>query len=337
MPALPDAAQAPTVEFKLFKTMSYGTRVALILCFLVGGVCLQLLTAWWSGLPLVFFGALLGLCNGVTNKPSELRFGKWENVTFDHLRKVEEMLQKSARWGRDFYGLTSCIGCLFFLLLLGGIGTMASLLLSGAEENSCYAIMADGFLMFFLLFVTGRRVAWEPDGLRIKLQPLLHVCEYLRTQRQPEIEIVPMLELQGKGDKLVPRDCKLMLKLKRAPAEFLGIQAQTSLNDVQGTKYPYLYCVLLAKPGARLVDRVRPFLTDATERLGFFANANDKANPDLRKKRYGRAVAECDIKKDVELVVIRQVTLGTGYHTNPAGQIYVVRTAIDLARNVYGL
>jgi hypothetical protein len=194
--------------------------------------------------------------------------------------------------------------------------------------------MADGALMLLLLFGSGGRKAWEPSGLKLKLEPLLTVCEYLKRRTDWVIEITPMLELQGKSEKRVPRDCKMMLKPKGMPDGFYGIQVQTSANSVQGTQYPYMYCVLLAQKGTGLVERVKPLLTPGTEEFGWFSNANDKKNPDRNKLRYRDAVAEAKVQKGVELVVVRQKTFGTGYHTDTDGQIEVLKTALDLMAKV---
>ena len=48
-------------------------------------------------------------------------------------------------------------------------------------------------------------------------------------------------------------------------------------------------------------------------------------------------MAEPKVQPDVELVVIRQVTLGKGYHTDSGDQIRVVQTALNLAKKIYGL
>jgi len=340
MQVLLDAQKAGALKFKLFSKMDLGTRIVIVIGALVLGLLLQLFIVWWLGLPLVVFGVLMSLCDGATNKPRRSYFGKWENVTVEEFRRVLEMLDKSARWSRDPFGLSPkqpFIGLGVLVLLAGVLLAVGYQIYAAGAWNTFLTFTADGGVMLLLLYITGLRYAWEPPGLRIKLEPLLNVCGHFDSYPDPAIEIVPMLELKGKGKKQVPSDCKLMLKLKGAPEDFYGVQVQTSLNDVQGTKYPYMYCVLLAKSGSGLVEKVEPFLTKATEKLGFFASANDKKNKDLRKKRYRREVAEPKKQLDVELVVIRQVTLGRGYYTKKKDQIRVVETAVDLARKVYGL
>ncbi|MEW6358576.1 MAG: hypothetical protein AB1696_19735 [Planctomycetota bacterium] len=339
MQASAETKEAPAVEFKLCKGMAHSKRMMLILGLLAFGLLLQLFVTWWIGLPFIFTAALFSLYADVTNEPPEQRFGRWENVTLDELVKVQDMLKKNAAWKRkDRMALGSGCGCMVFLLLLAAIAAAGGVLFfTYNDENSACAIAADGLLLLLFIFGSGTRSVWEPPGLAIKLEPLLNVCRHLADHPDPAIEIKPMLELQGKGEKKVPRDCKLMLKLGGAPKEFIGIQVQTSLNSVQGTNYPYMYCVLLAKAGTGLTERAARLLKPTTEKLGWFANANDKKNPDLKKLRYRAEVAEPKKQNDVDIVVIRQVTLGTGYHTNEDDQIRVVKTSVDLAKKIYGL
>jgi len=339
MSAAVETPQAAAVEYKLCKAMPYSTRVTVSLVLFAVGVSIQLLCAWWWGLPFVFFAILMHLCDGVTNMPDAVHFGKWENVTLEEFTRVRNTFEKLTEWGgKDRYSLTSCLGCLLFLFLLGGVAVIGGVALVTVEDqNSFFAILSDGGLALFLLFVTGRRHAWEPDGLKLKLDPLINACTYLAKRKDIRFKVTPMLEMSGKGKKQLPRDCKMMVKLSDAPDDFMGIQVQTSLNSVQGTNYPYMYCVLLAKPGSGLIDRVSPFLKDGNEQFGFFSDANDKKNPDRHKQRFHDAVIETESEKDVELVVVRQKTFGKGYHTDDDGQLRVVQTALELARRVYGL
>ncbi|NOZ20133.1 MAG: hypothetical protein GXP25_03490 [Planctomycetes bacterium] len=334
-----EAKKSPTVEFKLCKGMAYPARMMLIFGLLALGLLLQLLITWWIGLPFVFAAGLFSLYKSTTNKPKTRHFGQWENVTLDEFIKVQEMLERTAEWKRkDPMAIASPFGCFLFVVLLGLVALIAGYLwFTVNDSNAAYTIAADGLLLLLFVFGSGSRKAWEPPGMKIKLEPLLNVCRRLGNLSGPTIEVKPMLELQGKGEEKVPCDCKLMLQPKGAPEEFLGIQVQTSLNSVQGTNYPYMYCVLLAKTGSGLTDRVAPLLKPNTEELGWFANANDKKNPDLKKLRYRGEVAEPSKQKDVELVVIRQVTLGTGYHTEPSSQIRIVQNAIHLTKTIYDL
>ena len=337
MSASTDAAGAQGVQFMLWKGISRGQRTVIIAAALLIGMLCQVLIRWWVGWPLVLFGVLTSLCKGVTNKATLRRAGRWENVTVDELKRVEDLCRKTTEWKRDPFGLSSGAGLGVFVLLGAIVGAGVLYFWHRGEANMEYALLADGGTMLLLFFATGNRMGWQPKDIMLKIAPLLNVCEYFERNPDPTIELRPMLQLRGKGAKCIPHDGRMMLKFTSAPKAFHGIQIQTSLNRVQGTPHPYMYCVLLAEPGSGLVTKVEPFLTSPLEKLGFFAKGSDKKNPDLRRRRYCREVVNIEVQSDVELVVIRQMTLGTGYRTTEADQIRVLAAAMGLAKSVWGL
>jgi len=339
MPAYADAAVLGTPEFKILKHVPLGTRMPIIVAAILVGMLCQVFVAWWLGLPFVLFGVLMSLCAGVTNEPARRGRPRWENVTVAELTKADNLCRRIAKWTRDPFAFSSNLGlgAALFLLLGAVVGAVGFWFHARGDMNVRNAVWADGGIMLVLLFATGRRSGWRPKDIQLKIAPMLNVCKHLERFPDPGIEIRPMLEVRGKTEKSVPYDCRMMLKFKHAPEDFYGIQVQTSLNRVQGTPHPYMYCVLIAKRGAGLVAAVKPLLTKGKEKMGFFSNANDKKNPDLRKRRYGSEVAEPSTQEDVELVVIRQLTLGKGYHTDASDQVRVLMTAIHLAKTVWGV
>lgn len=337
MPASIDAAGAQGVEFKLWKGMGRGARMVLVAAVLLVGMLCQVLIRWWVGLPLVLFGVLMSLCKGVTNRSTLRRAGRWENVTIDELRRVDDLCRKTAKWARDPFGLTSGVGRGVFLLLAAVVGGGVLYFRYHGDTNMHYLLLADGGIMLLLFFGTGNRLGWQPKDIMLKIEPLLNVCEYFEHNPDPTIALRPMLQLRGKGAKRTPHDGRMMLKFSAAPKAFHGIQVQTSLNRVQGKPYPYMYCVLLAEPGSGLGAKVEPLFAQPIGKLGFFAKASDKKNPDLHTRRYRREVVNIEVQSDVELVVIRQMTLGAGYHTTKGDQIRVLQAAMSLAKSAWGL
>jgi len=99
---------------------------------------------------------------------------------------------------------------------------------------------------------------------------------------------------------------------RRSLEEFLGLQIQLSINRV-GRAYPYLYCVLLARQGFGL-----------RQRLGAVS-------------RVGKEVVEYSTEDDVEVVVYRQYTTRQkGYHTNYRARLRIVTGALKLAYQALG-
>ncbi len=86
---------------------------------------------------------------------------------------------------------------------------------------------------------------------------------------------------------------------------------QVNINRVKGSDYPYLYCVLVARPALKLPKQIR---TDAPSNI----------------------TIETDAKAaDVHVVVIRQKTTKTsGYHTNDAACRVIFQYALDRCRKL---
>jgi hypothetical protein len=162
--------------------------------------------------------------------------------------------------------------------------------------------------------VTGVKRYLRQDRLIVKIKLLEKVIEEL--SRPSDIQVLPMLATQAtKEERRFPTDARLMLRLIGAPAAFLGIQVQISINSVQGTDYPYLYCVLLARSEA-----------------GLFAGWRDivKEMPEFRESILP---SEPSNEEGVDVLVIRQKTTRTsGYHTNQEQAISIVAFAVKAAR-----
>ncbi|HRU04871.1 MAG TPA: hypothetical protein P5137_03730 [Candidatus Brocadiia bacterium] len=332
------AEPPPPPRFYLLPAATLPQRIALALFAMAVGAFIQFrVFCWWAGAPFVLIGSLLFLCRGVTNRPAGATGREWQTVNLDQFRHAVALSDRVRTWKRDPFSLTSGLGCFTFFVIAAALAGLV-FWLAGAGciyDNAVYSLLADAACLFVPLYLTGRRSAWEPESLRMKIEPLLHVGEWIESGALKSVELAPMLETALIGGQRYPLDAKLMIKLGGAPDAFIGVQAQVSINDVRGMKFPYLYCVLLAKPGAGMIAKAKPFITKSEEKLGFFADANDKKNPDLRKPRYKGEVAEASAKEDVEIIVIRQVTLRKGYHTPPDSQIRVTAAALELAGRIW--
>ena len=338
-PLLENQAEPPPApRFYLLPAATLPQRIGLALFAMAVGVFIQFrMFCWWAGAPFVLIGGLLFLCRGLTNRPAGATGREWQTVSLDQFRSAIALSDRVRAWKRDPFSWSSGFGCFTFLALAAVVfGLVYWLAETGfIHDNTSFSLLADAACLFVPLYLTGRRRAWEPEHLRMKIEPLLHVGEWLENGHIKSVELAPMLETALMGGQRYPLDAKLMIRLNGAPDAFIGVQAQVSLNDVRGAKFPYLYCVLLAKPGSGMIAKARPFITQSEEKLGLFADANDKKNPDVRKPRYKEEVAETSTKEDVEIIVIRQVTLRKGYHTPPDSQIRVTAAALELAGRIW--
>ncbi len=94
---------------------------------------------------------------------------------------------------------------------------------------------------------------------------------------------------------------------------FIGVQVQVAMNNVQGTDYPYLYCVVLGKEGFDL--------------------------PRSRRRRHRRPggtvemVTERGRGDDASFLVIRQhADKAGGWHTEPVHIREIVQASVAEAR-----
>ena len=92
----------------------------------------------------------------------------------------------------------------------------------------------------------------------------------------------------------------------------MGLQVQVVLNRVEGSDYPYLYCVLVARPSLGMRDRL-----EYEPSKGIVTEADRK---------------EAD---NVDILVIRQETTETGgYHTDTAACRRIFLFALSLCRQL---
>lgn len=307
MTVLPAAQRRGEIAFKIAKRLPYDTRLVAIVACLCVGIGVQLLSMnALLGAPLVFAASLLSLVSGYTNIPASGQGTReWKAVGREAVERVLKLHESSRRWDQSALDITCATGVLCF------IGTGAVVLLVAAFMIDYPALMliwlVDAALLLMPHWVTGvRRILTRP-GLIIKVKALIDIAAIFDQIKADGETLQWMMELSHRAEGEIPEDVKLMVKYARAPANFLGVQVQVALNDVQGTSYPYLYCVLLARPGFGLQNLV----------------ANEK-----------EITEELQKQGDVELIVIRQRTTRTsGYHTKPKAQAEIFRRAVLRARH----
>jgi len=176
---------------------------------------------------------------------------------------------------------------------------------------------------------TGVREYLKQDKLIIKISLLERMMGELSAPS--DAQVFPMLALaETAGGKQVPEDARLLVKIVGAPQEFYGMQVQVSVNTVQGKDYPYLYCVLIGKAGAKLLRGYEEFLpaTD-TSFLGSISSFLGLGGGQAK------LVCEPDSRDDVDILVVRQEALrNTGFSTGPAAAAYIVNTCLNIARGL---
>ncbi|MBN2104829.1 hypothetical protein JW835_12380 [bacterium] len=309
----PDPEQRGDIQFVFMKSWPYNIRMAVIMIIMFFGILVQLFVNFWAGLVFLFSGTLLGIIRGYHSKPVIKRGETWNRVTPDELKKVIEKEKQLKSWDRDAFDITNKTGCLIFFLLIiafiflfGMIGRWISFKLAVYVCINAVVVIAPHWF-------TGVRTYLKQDTLILKIHLLQAIMKVL--EANSEIQVHPMLSVQKtKKNRQVPKDARLMIRMIQAPEDFLGIQVQVAINTVQGTKYPYLYCVLLAQEKAGLLNQKRSIISPSP-----------------------KVVLSQSHSEGVDVLVVRQKTSkNSGYHTNDKAAIHVVDSALNLARDLLG-
>ena len=320
MLVLPEPQRRGEIKFKLAKFLPYNVRLALIAGFLVVGFAIQFILRegdWWIGVPFLAVGTLLGLVQGYDNKlRSALQHKEWNRVTRQQFERILELNKKAKSWDQTFLDIT-CVRGFLALLVIAGIAFYVYRLLGNAGLFSLADMWAvDAAVLVVPHWVVGVRSILTNAPLVIKIQNLLSVADTFATICQEGEEMQYMLELgETKGGK-TPVDAKMVLAFHEKSPDFLGLQLQLAINNVQGTDYPYFYCVLVARPAFGLLEKSR-----------------SSQMPNLRIAQLPEVTVETKRENDVDIAVLRQTTTRTsGYHTKPPAVRAIFLYALAEAR-----
>ena len=297
MAILPEPQRRGEIKFKVAKFLPYDVRLALIVILLLVGVALQVVfpLSWWLGVPFLAVGTLLGLIRGYDNKlRSAPTHKEWVRVTRQQFDHVIELNKKSKTWDQTFIDITCPRGCLAFLVIAGFAAYVCYWLATRNQESLATLWATDVAVLVLPHWVVGIRSILKNAPLIIKIQNLISIADAFPAVGKEGEELQYMLEVGETAAGKTPVDAKMVLAFHNGPPEFLGLQLQLAINNVQGADYPYFYCVLVARPAFGLLEKYRPHL---------------QPNITVEKSR----------EKDVHIIVIRQTTTQTsGYHTKPA-------------------
>ncbi len=339
----------PSPEFALLKSLPVRTRILLMIVLAAVGFVLQWSVSIAIGWVLVLFASLLGVMASRNNAPKLQRGPEWKTVTIKEFETLLATLGESLDVKRagSMYSLSSPAGCFTLLVSLAAVVFTAnylhqiltpqvsfwSLLPPVASGGSLgVAFLIDAGILLLPLWLGGQVSSWEPSDLRVKIQQLLPMYQSL--SQSEELEMQPQMLLSKTAHGMVPTDVKLMIQLNGSPESFYGIQVQTTMNTVQGTRYPYTYAVLVAKPEFGLLKRVPPLLSKSGGGLLAGLGQDKNAKREAGIPRYGNMLVESKSESDVHIAVIRQPTPGQGYTTSAAQAAAVIHAALQLARSV---
>ncbi len=311
----PPPERRDSVRFHFVKNLPYNARISLALLLLVAGFAVQLyFMKVLYGAPLLLIGICLVLVKGYDSRMRIKGFiqdPNWKTVTIEKILELDELRKKNKKWDRDALDISSWLGVLTLILVgcvaLGGALSLGVL----AEDMRVTVILAiDIAIIMIPLWFSGMRFIMKQPNLTIKVRMILWLYELFQDLKKEGEEFRPALMLsRGQDSRTIPNDARFSVAFPDSPEGFYGLQAQINLNVVQGTSYPYFYCVLAAEPGFGL-SRYREKIT-------------------LAKK------VICEYQEDsrAEVLVIRQYTTRkSGYHTKERQCLAILANALQGAR-----
>ena len=311
----PPPERRDIVRFHFAKSLAYNTRINIALVLIVAGFAVQLyFMKAIHGAPLLFIGICLVLVKGYDSRMRIKGFTQdpnWNTVSIEKIQEIEQLRKKNKRWDRDALDISSGLGVMN-LILIGGAALLGAYALGNiAKDRRVTEILAiDIAIIMIPLWFSGLRFIMKQPNLAIKVKMILWLNELFQDLKMEGEEFRPALLLsRGNSDKAIPDDARFSVAFPDSPEGFYGLQAQINLNVVQGTSYPYFYCVLAAKPG-----------------FGLFGH---KEKIQLAKK------VICEYQEDhrAEVLVIRQYTTRkSGYHTKERQCVGILTNALEGAR-----
>lgn len=330
---LPHREHRHLLQFYVAPQWEYGVRLACAGGIMLIGFAIQLLlpdvsiaVRLVSSLPLLLIGNGLLLVRGYNLRPASPP-GKrtWEKTTRDRFTRMRALEKEVQKWDESFTDLT-CVSGVAALFLVGTFVAVTSLTLASQDTSGTWmpVFVADAVVLLAPHWITGTRRGWRPIALRQTVDALEKALQAIDHYDTPPSEIQPLFEMAAGAERRMPTSARVFIRFPEGPDELLGLQFQVSLNNVQGTNYPYLYAVLVADKKLDLIDQ---FLTHITRKI----NNVDRTAQGRRKK--GKLTIEASREDDVDVIVIRQhTTKRSGYHTKPAAIRRIARAAWHAAQ-----
>lgn len=325
-PLAPDRERRHLLQFHFMPALTYGRRFGLALLLILGGLGVQFVlfrTSWIGGLILgglmVLAGNLLLLLKGYDLTPRAIdgADGDWERTTLERFDEARNLDRQVNKWDQAMVDITCGTGLaslLFLIILPVGLGVLVLMSLVDGETMAIL-FAADAALLFLPHWFTGLRLKWRPVSLKERIDALMTALDTIESLTGPAYEVQPRFLMVGEGNDRVPLDARVFIRFPDGPEAFLGLQFQVAINNVQGTRYPYLYAVLVAKEEFHLVRDHRAWITSNHDYLTVSKSS----------------------EADVEVIVIRQTTTKkTGYHTNAKAIRILATAAFDSALRAIG-
>ena len=262
-----------------------------------------------AGIPLVLLGHLPLWVRTQTLAPAPTGSAEelvWTPADPDWYENVADAEERVRRWDVSPWDITSGRALGTILVVAGGVvaGISALGFFRGMDEATFFSLVFGTIALWAPMFWNGRRTPWHPNQLRITGEALMPVAHLVERNAPGDYDLVPLLGMREGKTGRYPVNARIMLRPSVDDGSgFIGIQIQVCLNNVRGTNYPYVYCVILGKPG---------FLIEPTTGSSLMAEPGEG--------------------DDVSYLVIRQFAdRSSGWHTDTDVVFEIVKLALRKA------
>jgi len=318
---LPDPKRQGDIKFIFAKGFPYKIRLATIIILYLIGFSIQLYLNFFIGLLFIVTGTFIGLVQGYSDvERFKDKKEEWSRVTLDAFEKIKTKARELKKWDTDAFDISNGLGIFVFIVFIIIFIIIAYNINSFSANSNLFLFLAiDAAVIFIPQWFSGIKTYLKNDALISKINFLDNIVSLLTNAN--DVNVIPMLALKEAvaGGK-VPADARLLINFKDQPEVFMGMQVQITTNTVQGTDYPYLYCVLIAKKGSGILKkysiqsgRYRELKLSVPKNV----DINDSGS------------------KDVDVLVIRQTTTAdSGYHTNMFQARSIVNCGLDVSRSL---
>lgn len=295
--------------YVVFDKISPRLRSIVSVLLIIAGFLLQLSTRnILAGMPFIILCLILNLIRGVAIKrvsPSKLN---WQEVTPDKIKQVLAHCRKIRKFRSQNFG---CFVALIVLIFVLG-SFLFPVLNKISISFPLTATIVNAVILFSGLTLSGRKSAWMPYALDIKVEIVNRIIESPVVGNDPSLQAIPYLEIGETKEGSFPNDTRVLIKFKEAPEDFIGLQGQISINSVKSRKYPYFYVVLIARPQFKLFEKFR-----------------------LLKTVLDNITVERKKTEEVDVIVLRQrTTKTTGYHTDQKTQDRILLNGIKIVKGL---
>ncbi|MFC2161360.1 hypothetical protein ACFLRX_06890 [Acidobacteriota bacterium] len=312
----PPPEKRDSVRFYVAKKLPYIFRINIAVVLLIVGFGLQLIFLNpMSGIPFLILGIVLVFVKGYDSRARLKTFDldpNWKTVSIEKINEIESLRKRTRKWDRDALDVSNPLGVfglLFFSLI--SVAVSVGLGVLAKDTRIVVILLLDAVILGVPIWLSGMKFILKQPNLAIRIKIILKLYKvFLNLEKGEKFKPALMLT-KDENKKALPVDARFSIQFPHSPDGFYGLQAQINLNVVQGTSYPYFYCVLAAKPGFQL------------------ASYKDKINcPSF-------IICEDQKDKRAEVLVIRQkTTKKSGYHTNDSHSAEILAAAVEGGRKI---